>query len=182
MKLRCIDNNLVESELKLGGIYEGELKEYPNGAKRYILKNLPNEIYYTDRFEIIDQEEIKEKTFGKIIAEGIKEGEVWEDENFTLELSYDGDIRLSHKDGYLDCCAIHIDVNSIFKLKRKEYNFEEAFKAYENNKEIESYDGTKYKKIDGEDHILTHGAWWSTFNNGVSFTVKQIRDRWYIND
>ena len=92
MKLRCIDNNLVESELKLGGIYEGELKEYPNGAKRYILKNLPNEIYYTDRFEIIDQEEIKEKTFGKIIAEGIKEGEVWEDENFTLELSDDGDI------------------------------------------------------------------------------------------
>ena len=96
-------------------------------------------------------------------------------------MSYDGDIRLSHKDGYLDCCAIHIDVNSIFKLKRKEYTFEEAFKAYENNEEIESYDGTKYKKIDGEDCAWFDGRWFK-FNNGISFSIKQIRNRWYIND
>ena len=73
----------------------------------------------------------------------------------------------------------------IFKLQRKEYTFEEAFKAYEKGKEIEScIEGQRDKKEGGEDYYFD-------FNKGKYillewdkdiFTITSIRNKWYIND
>ena len=69
-----------------------------------------------------------------------------------------------------------------YKLKRKEYTFQEAFKAYEGGKEIESdFNGYKYKKINGIDMRLKYMGeeWEEDFGR---FDMREIRGAWYIND
>ena len=87
--------------------------------------------YHKDKgLEIIKWEidKMKELTFKEVIA-NIKEGEVWESEEKIIR-KISGAIVIGLKDkenigsemGFLD--------NVKYKLKRKEYTFEEAFKAY----------------------------------------------------
>lgn len=118
------------------------------------------------------------KGFKEVVA-NIKEGEIWENENFILMLTYDKKIRIAHKEGFDNCVAIYIDVNSKFKLKREEYTFAEAFKAYEEGKEIESLtSGYKYKQ---NKMFLTDG-WFDFYDHNGIFSLKEIRGKWYIND
>ena len=119
-----------------------------------------------------------EKTFKEVI-EDIKEKEIWENENFILMLTCDKEIRIAHKEGFDSCVAIYIDVNSKFKLKRELHTFAEAFKAYEEGKEIESLaSGYKYK----QNKMFSNGKWYNFYDNNEIFSLKEIRCEWYIND
>ena len=121
-----------------------------------------------------------EKTFKEVI-EDIKENEVWEDKNFVLTLGYDENIRIAHKEGFDNCVAIYIDINGKFKLKREEFTFEEAFKAYEEGKEIESLtSGYKYKQ--NEMFSNSTGVWHDFYDHNGIFSLKEIRGKWYINN
>ena len=140
--------------------------------------------YYEKEYETIIKWNIKEnnmeKTFREVIAD-IKEGEVWEDENFILMLTFDKKIRITHKEGFDDCVAIYIDINSKFKLKREEYTFAEAFKAYEEGKEIESLE-SRYKYKQNEMFFNSTVGWHDFYDHNGIFSLKEIRGKWYINN
>lgn len=119
-----------------------------------------------------------EKTFKEVI-EDIKEKEIWESENFILMLTCDKEIRIAHKEGFDSCVAIYIDVNSKFKLKREPHTFAEAFKAYEEGKEIESLKSEyKYKK----NKMFSNGKWYNFHDDNGIFSLKEICGEWYINN
>ena len=121
-----------------------------------------------------------EKTFKEVI-EDIKEKEVWEDKNFVLTLGYDEKIKITHKEGFDNCVAIYIDINGKFKLKREEFTFTEAFKAYEEGKEIESLE-SRYKYKQNEMFCNSTGVWYDFYDHNGIFSLKEIRGKWYIND
>lgn len=85
-------------------------------------------------------------------------------------------------DGKCGYSSFAIEVDDTFTLHRKEYTFQEAFKAYEEGKEIESdFNGYKYKKINGIDMRLKYmGEEWE--ENFGGFDMLEIRGAWYIND
>ena len=121
-----------------------------------------------------------EKTFKEVI-EDIKENEVWEDKNFVLTLGYDEKIKITHKEGFDNCVAIYIDVNSKFKLKREPHTFAEAFKAYEEGKEIESLE-SRYKYKQNEMFFNSTVGWHDFYDHNGIFSLKEIRGKWYINN
>lgn len=106
--------------------------------------------------------EMKELTFKEVIA-NIKEGEVWEALSVKIRKDSFG-IQLNGLGGNAT-----ISDNFRFKLKRKEYTFEEAFKAYEEGKAIESFKGTSYVKHYEEEYF-------------EKISIEEIRGKWYIND
>ena len=111
-----------------------------------------------------------EKTFKEVI-EDIKEKEVWENKNFVLTLGYDERLRITHKEGFDNCVAIYIDINGKFKLKREEFTFTEAFKAYEEGKEIKSlYSDKKYYQDVSNEGLIEY------------LSIEEIRGKWYINN
>ena len=129
-----------------------------------------------------------EKTFREVIRD-IKEGEVWENpENRVRRIYINGKGNIAFEGNEIDFSinsSTCVDPNSIYKLQRKEYTFEEAFKAYEEGEEIEDYAGVKYKKIDGIDHYKLERE--TDFNakadaNDYWFSFDEIRGKWYIND
>lgn len=145
---------------------------------------LSNSIGWWDEKELKLYEgvkEMKELTFKEVIA-NIKEGEVWESEEKIIQkISCAIVIGLKDKEnigsemGFLD--------NVKYKLQRKEYTFEEAFKAYEEGKEIESKE-FKYKKINGIDgfKLIREKYGWNECEDGFEIHLDEIRDKWYIND
>lgn len=130
---------------------------------------------------------MQEKTFREVIAD-IKEGEVWESVQSCFQLK-----EISCISGQINfklegVCIDGDNNNSIFtgpgagqtfKLQRKEYTFEEAFKAYEEGKVIEScYSQFKYKRANGVDlYSRTENNWYEE----ESFEIDEIRGKWYIN-
>ena len=121
--------------------------------------------YYEKEYETIIKWNIKEnnmeKTFREVIAD-IKEGEVWENENRKITINDLGEIFI--KDKITGLRSFNPKVK--YKLKRKEYTFEEAFKAYEEGKEIQSASTDKiYHK---EKDFL--------------FASYEISKKWYINN
>ena len=178
MKVRCIDD-LGLTKLEVGKIYEGELKfsEWWEQDRWYI-KGMENLCFREHAFEIVKEDNM-EKTFREVIAD-IKEGEVWV--NDTAPISF---IKL-RPGGILDFSKnVGIDLNVKYKLQRKEYTFEEAFKAYEEGKEIENIlTGLKIKTsvregwgmlpiINGklEDDVLSK-----------TLSIEEVRTKWYINN
>lgn len=119
-----------------------------------------------------------EKTFREVIAD-IKEGEVWECRSKYIQRFADG-IQIYHKEKGKSTPSMLMRNNDKFKLQRKEYTFEEAFKAYEEGKEIEScYSQYKYKKEGGLDlYSKTENEWYGEDN----FEIDEIRGKWYINN
>lgn len=79
---------------------------------------------------------MKELTFKEIIA-NIKEGEVWENKKnrvVRIYINEEGNITLEGDDyGFSINYSTCVDPNSIYKLKRKEYTFEEALKICQND-------------------------------------------------
>lgn len=134
-------------------------------------------------YKIIEWEidTMKELTFTEVI-ENIKEGEVWRNRISKKNLR-----EISKKEGIIDFTFVDTDRSVLsvreedtFTLHRKEYTFQEAFKAYEEGKEIESMK-FKYKKIEGEDKFYSkNNQGW--FNNDGGFEPVEIRGKWYIND
>lgn len=117
------------------------------------------------------------KTFREVIAT-IKEGEVWVNEVSPISF-----IRL-REDGVLDFNENEgVNLYNTYTLQRKEYTFEEAFKAYEDGKEIESCEGPyRYKKQNGNDAYFDTfaEAWW--IGTPITFSLQEIRGKWYINN
>ena len=120
------------------------------------------------------KKEVQEKTFREVIAD-IKEGEIWDSGYKEIRL-YNGEIMIVSKDSSFS--MVFYD-STKYKLKRQLYSFEEAFKAYEEGKEIESvYSLHRYKKENGED-VAIFIADWQEFDY---FELYEIRGKWYINN
>lgn len=146
------------------------------------------EFYIREGKEIIKWEvkEMKELTFKEVIA-NIKEGEVWESNEKTITIKYD-QVIIQVKEGYEgrvngnERMALSLDKK--YKLQRKKYTFEEAFKAYEEGKEIES-ESYKYKKCNRADCfklIRSIKDEWIKCEDGFEIHLDEIRGKWYIND
>lgn len=120
--------------------------------------------------------EMKELTFKEVIA-NIKEGEVWECEGYKIRNLSNGDIQFVTPNGAI----IGFRPKDRFNLSRKEYTFEEAFKALEEGKEIESITQYRYKKAgDGyKFYSKDIGEWWKC-SSCLSF--EEIMGKWYINE
>lgn len=188
MKVRCI-KDLGLTELELGEIYEGELKfDKWDGQDRWYIKGIDGLCFEEQVFEIVKDDNMR-KTFREVIAD-IKDGEVWESVQDCFQLKeiscIEGMINfrlkgvLIEKTGKSNVVDTGEGSGQTFKLQRKEYSFEEAFKAYEGGKEIEScYSKYKYKKINGIDlYSKTENDLYDADNFGIN----EIRDKWYIND
>ena len=123
---------------------------------------------------------MKELTFKEVIA-NIKEGEVWESvaEDILKIIERKGDCVYFNFDSKDMCVNLKY---SLYTLKRKKYTFEEAFKAYEEGKEIESVK-YRYKKIEGRDcWYCESDGFWDIESNGFNIDISEIRNKWYIND
>jgi len=125
---------------------------------------------------------MKDLTFKEVIA-NIKEGEVWENTSLARnlkEINRKGRlIRFVFTDTDRGSFAICND--DTFILQRKQYNFEEAFKAYEEGKEIESViTGDNYCLIEGEDMICKKGE--SKYYKLRCMYIDEVRGKWYINE
>ena len=130
--------------------------------------------------------EVKERTFKEVIA-NIKEGEVWENNKMNLVIKliegriYIGDRYENEVVGFI---GQYIPLTLKFELQRKKYSFEEAFKAYEEGKEIESCEGCKFKRCDKDVVLIIDFAGDKIKRSSCEelFSIKEIRGKWYIND
>lgn len=136
-----------------------------------------NHWYWTDEMLEEVKSEVKEKTFREVIAD-IKEGEIWVS-SFRKIVKSNKNIIIE-KIGGAESTDIVINLDKTYTLQRKEYSFEEAFKAYEEGKEIEScYSQYKFKKANGVDLYSRRENKWYEEDN---FEIDEIRGKWYIND
>jgi len=124
----------------------------------------------------------KEKTFKEVI-DCIKEGEIWEQQVYGLTLR-----QIKMTDSGNIYFKLSQERNSFveggtFKLKRKEYNFEEAWKEYKKGKEIESkVTRNKHKIIDDKDKVKYKNAESYMFFEDSVIVIREIDGMWYIND
>ena len=145
------------------------------------------DIYYVEHDIPIIKWNIKEdnieKTFREVIAD-IKEGEVWESRSKYIRRFNDG-IQIYHKENGKATPSMLMADNDKFKLQRKEYTFEEAFKAYEEGKEIENIlTGLKIKAS------VREGWGILPIINGEleedvcskTLSIEEVRTKWYINN
>ena len=179
MKVRCIDDCDIDiGQITNGKVYD-VLKE--GGLGYLIIDDLNIRKYLRkDRFEIVKEENKMEKTFREVITD-IKEGEVWESENTLTQIYTRNDVLIIDFKEEVTTEIVKIPADAKFRLKRKEYSFNEAFKAYEEGEVVESEDGFIYKKINGQDCVCSDEARDWVKNDG-GFSVKEIRGKWYIND
>lgn len=123
-----------------------------------------------EMFEIIEKEvsvNMKELTFREVIA-NIKEGEVWEGGNKIIKCT-EVAICIETTDGVAYNGFGFLD-KSLYRLQRPQYTFQEAFKAFEEGKEIESCES---------------GYIYNTTEENVEdkiFYGYEIQGKWYIND
>ena len=173
MKVRCINNSGGRVALSIGKEYEVNFES----ANKYRVVNDVGIIteYIKDRFKVVNKENV-EKTVREFIIDN-KEGEIWEAESGSKMYLINGNIIMDFKEPVTTSRFI-LKLNSKLKLKRKEYTFEEAFKAYEEGKEIEScYSQYKYKKEGGLDlYSKTENEWYveDRFEIDISITGKFI--------
>ena len=176
MKVRCIDNFGCR-KLTLGKIYTviNEKEEY------YKVKNDAGIelLHYKNRFEIVKEGNKMGKTFKEVIAD-IKEGETWiqKDKEYIVSkiANFGGDIVIE-----LDGSRSVFGTKGTYTLERKEYSFDEAFKAYEEGKEIESCENG-YKYLQNTFTYPGNEQWLCFRNSEQMFTTDAIRGKWYIND
>lgn len=181
MKVRCIVAEAYSDELTTGKEYEVLAEIGCYYQLKINDKGQGYQCYIKSRFEVIEEEkEMKEKTFREVIKD-IKEGEVWESHCKRIIGNGAGDFKIENKsgEGFGSCVAIHGE--NKYRLKRKEYTFEEAFKAYENGKVIEScVTGDKYTWNGFTDLICKNGA--DGYSKLKSIYIEEIKGKWYINN
>lgn len=138
-----------------------------------------------EMFEKIEEKEsnnMKELTFREVIA-NIKEGEVWEGREYTITL-LGNRIAINYNDGD-EYNGVYPLIEGTFKLKRPQYTFQEAFKAFEEGKEIESCEserGFKSKDNDSVYILMEHEICDRVYNGFRLFSHDEIKGKWYIND
>ena len=186
MKVRCINNELIiYGQLSVGEVYEVQGE---NLLRYYLTDDLGRDIFFNkERFEIVEEDNnMQEKTFREVIAD-IKEGEVWESPYIRIyHVKSNDNIVIEDKEG--DLVYRFTMVSKVkFRLKRKEHTFEEAFKAYEEGKEIENcITNDKFKKADSYNWKFK-APYMDEYSDDISneiemFSVEEIRGKWYINN
>lgn len=110
---------------------------------------------------------MKELTFREVIA-NIKEGEVWEGKYKKIYIQNSILFVENINSNFDGVIAVGFVLDEIYKLKRKTHSFTEAFKAYEEGKEIESCINSDWYYKLGECELLVY--------------AKEIKGEWYIND
>lgn len=163
--------------------YRDKLAKIEFICGRFILLDIDNQEFgwTEDMFDKIEENNnMKELTFKEVIT-NIKEDEVWESNDISIFKTKD-DISIDWKNGGDNGVLIFDDEK--FKLKRKQYNFEEAFKFFEKGKEIESVVSRKCFKIrDSVSVYITKDKTINTVNDEIRlFTHNEIRGKWYVND
>lgn len=178
MKFKVGDKVRVREDLVIGDCYGKErfvdgMKEYKGqiftikeiyGGVYIFEKNLFN---WTDEMleKVKKEKETQGKTFREVIAD-IKKGEVWESEEKIISLMNTNDVVITLKNRDRRINLMGFVSSTLYHLQRKEYTFEEAFKAYEEGKEIQSASTDKiYHK---EKDFL--------------FASYEISKKWYINN
>lgn len=146
---------------------------------------LSNSIGWWDEKELKLYEgvkEMKELTFKEVIA-NIKEGQIWESDIKIIKCSINGNITVRSKIDN-NSQIMNFNKDNLYKLKREEYTFQEAFKAYEEGKEIESCEGCKFKRCDKDVVLIIDFAGDKIKRSSCEelFSIKEIRGKWYIND
>ena len=124
---------------------------------------------------------MKELTFKEVIS-NIKEGETWENQDLVVYLAGD-ELNIDWKDGKPDK-GIGFNIDDVFVLQRNKVSFSEAFKAYEEGKEIEScVTGYKYRKKCEKDYYKgLYDCTWVAWSDGDgAIDLDEIRGEWYIN-
>ena len=182
MKVRCIDGSWSSNELTTGKEYEVLSEVGCYYQLKTNDKGIRYQCYVKSRFEVIKEENKMEKTFREVIAT-IKLGEVWESEEKIIRLMSTNDIVITLKDRDMRINSMGFVSGTLYHLQRKEYTFEEAFKAYEEGKEIESCEGPyRYKKQNGNDAYFDTfaEAWWN--GEPITISLQEIRGKWYINN
>lgn len=185
MKVRCINAEALTPGLVDGKIYEGELV-CDEGNKKMVWNIKGFEHWRFGKFRF---EEAKELTFEEVIA-NIKDGEVWECTRKTArvkEIKKNGELKNSLIVFNFRCLTedtrASIQGTDTFKLKRKKYTIEEAFKAFEEGKEMESCDGWKFKKKGDKVIVTNHsGARFEESSANALFSLKEMKGDWYINE
>lgn len=124
---------------------------------------------------------MNELTFKEVIA-NIKEGEVWESTIKTVSL-INGAINIERKNK-IETYYIYIKESELFKLQRKEYTFQEAFKAYEEGKKIESVETKRiFMKDNVQDKVFfSDTIEWLSSGLCAGLSMREIRNKWYINN
>lgn len=187
MKVRCIDANGYEERLKEGNIYDGEFKFVSKfNEERWVIKEFEGSGFQKFRFE-----EVKGLTLQEVMS-NIKQGEIYENKNTAIHLNNEGVLIMEEKSRFnntdmniLTASMIAINLDSEYQLQRKEHTFEEAFKAYEEGKEIECcYGGQKLKKENEKDYYFNYDKeeYIPLKFDEVFFDIANIRSKWYIND
>lgn len=190
MKVRCIDGSWTSNELTTGKEYEVLSEVGCYYQLKINDKGIEYHCYAKSRFEIVEEDnKMQEKTFREVIAD-IKEREVWICEKFNRKIikGDDGVIEIRKlNDETFDNISAILFRDEIYMLQRKQYSFEEAFKAYEDGKEIEScISNDKFKKVDNCSWKFktTYMDEYSDYmsNETEIFSVDEIRGKWHINN
>lgn len=181
VKIVKMDNNIIEN-VNIGdvGIITKILDKNFDYPIRIKMNNIEGcLVFKEEELELFREEDRAEKTFKEVIAD-IKEGEVWESKFKTINRTHSA-ILISEKNNK-ETSLFGFDDNIKYTLKRKQYTFQEAFKAYEEGKEIESIE-FRYKKENGIDGFFNRGEGnWINCNLGLDIEVNEIRNKWYINE
>lgn len=177
MEVRCLE--VYEgSSLKVGEVYT---IDYEIGDSYVLVVNGIRVQALKKRFEIVIKD--NRKTFREVIAD-IKEGEVWENSLRKIEL-VNGDIQISRINGKeFNTHVLQFSKSITYKLKRNKYNFNEAFKSYEDGIKVESkFSGISYEKIYGGLTRVTSSLGEAKENdNEITFSTGEIRGEWYIHE
>ena len=193
MKVKCINNENCFGVLTKGKVYEVLAQD---SANYKILDDLGLIKWFPKkRFEVVKEESTIEKAafkgweIIKMCEEGkIKNGTILQDldgEHFTVfnGVIIDGE-REKFDSNYETTSSFF--VRNRFRIIKKEYTFEEAFKAYKEGKEIESCEGDfyKYKRIDDSDYVFIkdNEHWLEFAEHEEAISFNEIRGKWYIND
>jgi len=94
------------------------------------------------------------------------------------------DYRKSNRKPSSDAIGSRIVLDMKLKEYRKEYTFVEAFKAFEEGKEVENCEECRFKLIDKDNTLIIDyaGDEMEYSNKTELFSVKEIRGKWYINE
>ena len=123
---------------------------------------------------------MKELTFKEVIT-NIKEGETWTSKDYIIKYSH-GTISIKTKNGEVFNGIAFCD-DMFFKLQRRQYNFDEAFKFLKEGREIENMEGEKYH-FNSEGTLVYENKVIYNHLDGSDkiFTLDEIKGKWYIND
>lgn len=206
MKFKVGDKVRVREDLDVGfsyGAWAFNAKMAEFKGKELIVEKVHGECYqlkenhwcWTDEMLEEVKVEVQEKTFREVIAD-IKEGEVWESAQNCFQLKeircVEGRVKFKLEGVFVEKTEGLNNVDTgegsgqTFKLQRKQCSFAEAFKAFEEGKEIESCEGScyKYKRMNNSEFVfIKENEHWLEFaEHEEVFSFNEIRGKWYIND